>query len=72
MIHGERLISMKILIINDELTTQTATGRAIRALSQELREGENIVLEATSADDGAVSGSVRSFGSGYFAGLDLE
>lgn len=53
MIHGERLISMKILIINDELTTQTATGRAIRALAQELREGENIVLEATSADDGA-------------------
>jgi arginine decarboxylase len=53
MIHGERLISMKILIINDELTTQTATGRAIRALAQELREGENTVLEATSADDGA-------------------
>jgi arginine decarboxylase len=52
MLRGERLISINVLIINDELTTQTATGRAVRALVQELREGEIVVIEATSADDG--------------------
>jgi arginine decarboxylase len=52
MLRGERLISIKVLIVNDELATQTAKGRALRALVQELREGEIIVIEATSADDG--------------------
>jgi arginine decarboxylase len=52
MLRGERLISIKVLIVNDELTTQTATGRAVRALVQELREGEVNVIEATSANDG--------------------
>ena len=52
MAHGERLISIKVLIIDDELPTQTAAGRAVRALVQELRDGEVIVIEATSADDG--------------------
>jgi arginine decarboxylase len=52
MVHGERLISIKVLIVDDELPTQTATGRAVRALVQELRDGEVIVIEATSVDDG--------------------
>jgi arginine decarboxylase len=52
MLRGERLISIKVLIVNDELNTQTATGRAVRALVQELREGEVNVIEATSANDG--------------------
>jgi arginine decarboxylase len=52
MLRGERLISIKVLIVNDELATQTAKGRALRALVQELREGKIIVIEATSADDG--------------------
>ncbi len=52
MIQGERLISTKVLIVDDELTAQTASGRAIRALVEELREAEINVIEATSADDG--------------------
>lgn len=52
MIHGERLISMKVLIIDDELTAQTANGRAVRALISELRELDINVIESTSADDG--------------------
>jgi arginine decarboxylase len=52
MLRGERLISIKVLIVNDELATQTANGRALRALVQELREGEIVVIEATSAEDG--------------------
>jgi arginine decarboxylase len=51
VIHGERLISVKVLIINDELNAPSAAGRAIRELAKELREGENIVVEAKSADD---------------------
>ena len=52
MIHGERLITIKVLIVDDELTLQTATGRAVRALVEALREDEIVVIEATSADDG--------------------
>ena len=52
MPHGERLISMKVLMVDDELNAQTASGRASRALAQELRDREVIVVEATSADDG--------------------
>jgi arginine/lysine/ornithine decarboxylase len=52
MIQGERLISIKVLIISDELPAQTANGRAVRALVQELRESEITVIEAASADDG--------------------
>jgi arginine decarboxylase len=52
MIQGERLITIKVLIVDDNLATQTASGRAVRALVQELREGEVSVIEATSADDG--------------------
>ncbi len=52
MIQGERLISLKLLIINDELNAQTANGRAVRAIVQELREEDITVIEATSADDG--------------------
>lgn len=52
MPHGERLINMKVLLIDDELTKQTANGHAVRALVQELRDREVAVVEATSADDG--------------------
>jgi arginine/lysine/ornithine decarboxylase len=52
MIHGERLITIKVLIVDDELTLQTATGRAVRALVEALRDDEIVVIEATSADDG--------------------
>jgi hypothetical protein len=37
MVHGERLINMKVLMADDELKSQTARGRATRALAQELR-----------------------------------
>ncbi len=52
MTQGERLITKKVLIVDDELASQTATGRAIRSLVEELREGEISVIEATSVDDG--------------------
>ncbi|MGB8212140.1 MAG: Orn/Lys/Arg decarboxylase N-terminal domain-containing protein [Anaerolineales bacterium] len=52
MIYGERLISKKVLMVDDELTAQTASGRAARALAQELRDRDVTVIEATSDEDG--------------------
>jgi arginine decarboxylase len=52
MIYGERLISKKVLMVDDELTAQTASGRAARALAQELRDRDITVIEATSDEDG--------------------
>ncbi|MDR3576014.1 MAG: Orn/Lys/Arg decarboxylase N-terminal domain-containing protein [Anaerolineaceae bacterium] len=52
MIHGDRLINKKVLIVNDELTAQTANGRASRALVQELRDRDVTVIEAISDEDG--------------------
>jgi arginine decarboxylase len=52
MARGDRLLSMKVLIINDQLTAQNAAGRSVRALVDELREADVNVIEATSADDG--------------------
>jgi arginine decarboxylase len=49
---GELLISVPVLLVNDELTVQSATGRATRGLAQELRDRGARVIEATSADDG--------------------
>ena len=52
MTQGERLVHMKVLMVDDELTAQTAWGRATRALAEELRNRDVIVVEATSDDDG--------------------
>jgi arginine/lysine/ornithine decarboxylase len=52
MTHGEELINMKVLMVDDELTSQTASGRAARALIQELRNRDIAVIEATSDADG--------------------
>jgi len=46
-------LSMRALVIDDELGTPTAEGRAARTLVQELQERAVEVLEATSAEDGA-------------------
>lgn len=53
MVTGEHFIAMKALIINDELAAQTVTGRALRALVQELRNMDMEVIEATSPEDGS-------------------
>ena len=49
---GERLLSMKVLIIDDELNAPTAAGRAAKALVEELRNRDVMVVEAISAKDG--------------------
>ncbi|MFN8378230.1 MAG: Orn/Lys/Arg decarboxylase N-terminal domain-containing protein [Anaerolineae bacterium] len=49
----ENLIAMKMLVVDDELNDQTATGRASRALVQELRDRGVDVVEASSAEDGS-------------------
>ena len=49
----ENLIAMKVLIVDDELADQTATGRASRTLVQELRDRGVDVVEASSAEDGS-------------------
>jgi arginine decarboxylase len=51
MTYSGRLVAMKVLIVDDELTAQTATGRSMRALAQALGEQEIVVVEAISADD---------------------
>ena len=46
------LISMRVLVVDDELGTSTAEGRAIRTLIQDLQKRAIEVVEATSAEDG--------------------
>src|SRR5271157_828574 len=50
--HGEELINMKVLMVDDELAAQTASGRAARAFIQEFRNRDIAVIEATSDADG--------------------
>ena len=45
-------LSMRALVVDDELGNPTAEGRAIRTLVQELRDRTVDVVEATSAEDG--------------------
>src|SRR6185295_2276620 len=45
-------LSMRALIVDDELGTPTAEGRAARALVQEMQGRSIEVVEATSAEDG--------------------
>ena len=45
-------ISLRALVVDDELPTATAEGRAARTLVQELKERGIEVVEATSAEDG--------------------
>ena len=45
-------LSMRALVVDDELTSPTAEGRAARALEQELQSRAVEVVEATSAEDG--------------------
>ena len=45
-------LSLRALIVDDELTSPTAEGRAARALVDELKARAVEVVEATSADDG--------------------
>src|SRR4051812_2132476 len=49
---GNTRVSLRALVVDDELGNPTAEGRAIRSLVQEL-QGRNIeVVEAASAEDG--------------------
>ena len=46
------LVSMKVLVVDDELLERSARGRAVRELCRELRDRDIVVVEATSAEDG--------------------
>ena len=50
--HGEEIVHMKVLIIDDELNSPTAIGRAARSLIEELRNRDVLVIESISAADG--------------------
>jgi arginine decarboxylase len=50
--HNKIIIALKALIIDDELHSSTANGRAAQALISELRKNEVAVIESTSAMDG--------------------
>jgi arginine decarboxylase len=45
-------LGLRALMVDDELTSQTAEGRAARALAEELKGRAIEVVEATSAEDG--------------------
>src|SRR3954466_2483674 len=45
-------LSLRALVVDDELTSPTAEGRAARTLVQELQGRGIEVVEATSAEDG--------------------
>jgi arginine decarboxylase len=45
-------LSLRALVVDDELTSHTAEGRAVRALVQELQGRRAEVVEAESAEDG--------------------
>jgi arginine/lysine/ornithine decarboxylase len=49
---SSKRLSMRALVVDDELPSPTADGRAARALVEELRARAVEVVEATSADDG--------------------
>ena len=51
MTHGERLVEMKVLVVNDEFTAQSAVGRSVRALARSLGERDITVIEATTPED---------------------
>lgn len=51
MAYGERLLGLKVLMVDDELRDETANGRAVRALADELRARDVFVIESTSAVD---------------------
>jgi arginine/lysine/ornithine decarboxylase len=51
MSQGERLVELKVLVVNDELSASSAVGRAVRALTQALGERDIVVIEAGSAED---------------------
>ena len=51
MPNKERLIELKVLLVDDEFLLQTAGGRATRALVDELRDRGVEVLTATAVDD---------------------
>ena len=46
------LIHMRVLVVDDELGSATAEGRAIRTLTDDLRKRGVDVVEAVSAEDG--------------------
>ena len=46
-------LSMRALVVDDELSLPTAEGRAARALVQELQSRAIEIVEASSAEDGA-------------------
>jgi hypothetical protein len=48
VLHGERLINPKVLVVDDELHDHTGTGRAVRALVADLRQRDAIVIESAS------------------------
>jgi len=48
----KKIIALKVLIIDNELNSPTANGRAVQALIAELRKNEVEVIEATSEEDG--------------------
>ena len=52
MHQGERIIGMKALIVDDEIISPTANGRAARDLIEELLSRDVNVIESGSADDG--------------------
>ncbi|MFN8467809.1 MAG: Orn/Lys/Arg decarboxylase N-terminal domain-containing protein [Caldilineaceae bacterium] len=51
MLHGERLINLKVLVVDDELHDHTGTGRAVRALVADLRQRDAVVIESASPTD---------------------
>ena len=51
MSQGERLIEMKVLVVNHEITAASAVGRTVRALAKALGERDIVVIEAASVED---------------------
>ncbi len=52
MASDEQHFSQRVLLVDDELAEQSASGRALRALVEALRDEEVAVIESTSAEDG--------------------
>lgn len=48
---NESLIIFRVLVLDDELHLQTASGRATRDLVSELRRRQIVVVESESAED---------------------
>ncbi len=55
---GRRSVGVRTLVVDGGLTGHTAISHAVRALVEDLRDRDVLVVESTFLDDGAITASL--------------